>query len=49
MFPQKGGILPFLYKSKGNDVRKFYTAEAVMEGHRDKFCLSARQCGSPMA
>ena len=33
---EKEGILPFLHEREEIRMRKFYTAEAVTEGHLDK-------------
>ena len=33
---EKEGILPFLHEREEIHMRKFYTAEAVTEGHPDK-------------
>ena len=35
---EKEGILPFLHEREEIHMRKFYTAEAVTEGHPDKLC-----------
>lgn len=35
---EKKGILPFLHEREEIHMRKFYTAEAVTEGHPDKLC-----------
>ncbi len=35
---EKEGILPFLHEREEIRMRKFYTAEAVTEGHLDKLC-----------
>ncbi len=35
---KKEGILPFLHEREEIHMRKFYTAEAVTEGHPDKLC-----------
>lgn len=35
---EKEGILPFLHEREEIHMRKFYTAEAVTEGHLDKLC-----------
>ena len=35
---KKEGILPFLHEREEIHMRKFYTAEAVTEGHPDKVC-----------
>ena len=38
MFPQKGRYPAFLHEREEMHMRKFYTAEAVTEGHPDKLC-----------
>ena len=35
---EKEGILPFLHEREEIHMRKFYTTEAVTEGHPDKLC-----------
>ena len=35
---EREGILPFLHEREEIHMRKFYTAEAVTEGHPDKVC-----------
>lgn len=44
MFRKKEGILLFLHEREEIYMRKFYTAEAVTEGHPDKVCDQIAGC-----